>query len=170
MNVLINPEKKKKKAYISKELATTNLLELIQRVEKINNSDNKYSYPYKIKDLILFGSYLSDKKILGDIDIIYDTECRWIGEEERGKMIDFFWDKPYRNSFVQSLCNSELLTKKILKGNKRSFSLHNDIREFNTLSKIHGFRYVYLVKNFILNKNWQSEADLYFSQPPLNYK
>jgi hypothetical protein len=162
----LNPDKRKKKAYISKKLATINLLELIQRVKKINNSNNKYSYPDKIKDLILFGSYLSDKKILGDIDIIYDTECRWVGVHERQEMIDFFWDKPKRNSFFQSLCNSDTATKTELRGNKKSFSFH-DKNEFDTLSKIHGFRYVYLIKDFIVNEEWQKEAEIYFLQQPI---
>ena len=55
------------------------LRELIGRVESIQIND---SLAYRVSDLILFGSYLSDKEDLGDLDVAVNIVRRFEGEEQ----------------------------------------------------------------------------------------
>jgi predicted nucleotidyltransferase len=57
---------------LNKEKADKIFSEFMQRVEKINHED---TYLYKVKKLILFGSYLnSNNTDFGDIDIAFELE------------------------------------------------------------------------------------------------
>jgi len=47
--------------------------EILERVKEVNN--NPY-YLYKINNIALFGSYITDKKDLGDIDIAFDYQFK----------------------------------------------------------------------------------------------
>ena len=47
--------------------------EILERVKEVN--DNPY-YLYKINNIALFGSYITDKKDLGDIDIAFDYQFK----------------------------------------------------------------------------------------------
>ena len=157
----LNPEKRDKKAFISKKLSINHVMDLIKRTDIINNTDNKYEYPHKIKNLIIFGSFLSNKEILGDIDIIFDYESRWESPTEEE---DYFWDKPSRNCWSLATFNSYNFTKKLLRDKKRSFSFHT-AHEFKTLSKIPNFRYVYLIKDYIVNSKWHEESEFFYKEP-----
>jgi hypothetical protein len=156
----LNPYKKEKKAYISKRLAIEHINNLFERVKIINNTDNKYEYPHKINNLIVFGSFLSNKKVLGDLDIAYDYKSRWQSWDDEE---EYFHNKPYRNWWLLALFNSTNWTKKLLRDRKKSFSLH-EMNEVKKFLKIPEFRHVYLIKDSIFNDKWQSEADLFFNQ------
>lgn len=47
--------------------------EIIERVREVN--DNTY-YLYKVKKIILFGSYITNKQSIGDIDIAFELEFK----------------------------------------------------------------------------------------------
>jgi predicted nucleotidyltransferase len=51
---------------ITRETASRVLREFMDRVQVINASDE---YPYKVESVVLFGSMLSDKERLGDVDL-----------------------------------------------------------------------------------------------------
>ena len=159
----LNPEKRVKKAYITKKLAIEHIKNLVERVNIINNTDNKYEYPHKINNLIVFGSFLSNKQVLGDIDIAYNYNSRWETFSDENK---YFNDKPYRNCWSLAMWNSDNWTKKLLRDRKKSFSLH-DLGELRNFIKIPEFRYVYLVKDGIVNNQWQSEVESFFNQDPI---
>lgn len=137
-------EKNKKKAYISRHLATQHIRDLIERVRVMNETDDKYKYPHKIKTLILFGSYLSEKNILGDIDLFFEEKRRW-GNNTQEETEYFF--NVRRNAGIMSMFNSSYFTMKILRNNKKSFSFH-DMYEFDELKKSADFKFKYLIKDF----------------------
>jgi hypothetical protein len=62
--------------------------------------------------------------------------------------------------------NSDNWTKKLLRDRKKSFSLH-DLGELRNFIKIPEFRYVYLIKDGIVNNQWKSEVDSFFNQDPI---
>jgi hypothetical protein len=160
----LNPEKRDKKAYITKKLSVYHVKDLVERTDHLNKTDDKFQYPHRIENLIIFGSFLSNKEILGDIDIIFDYKSRWdkpIDEQ------DYFWDKPSRNCWSLAIFNSYNFTKKLLRNKKRSFSFHT-AHEFETLLKIPEFRYVYLIKDYVINNEWEKEAELFYIQNPIN--
>ena len=55
------------------------LRELIGRVESIQGDD---SLAYRVSDLVLFGSYLSDREDLGDLDVAVNIVRRFEGDEQ----------------------------------------------------------------------------------------
>ena len=55
------------------------LRELIGRVESIQDDD---SLAYMVSDLVLFGSYLSDREDLGDLDVAVNIVRRFEGDEQ----------------------------------------------------------------------------------------
>ena len=55
------------------------LRELIGRVESIQDDD---SLAYRVSDLVLFGSYLSDREDLGDLDVAVNIVRRFEGKEQ----------------------------------------------------------------------------------------
>ncbi|MCU7512355.1 MAG: nucleotidyltransferase domain-containing protein [Ignavibacteria bacterium] len=67
------------KAYATKPLhrstADKKLQEFLQRVKEVNN--NNY-YLYRVTKVILFGSYLTDKERIGDVDIAIELEHKII--------------------------------------------------------------------------------------------
>ena len=55
------------------------LRELTGRVESIQDDD---SLAYRVSDLVLFGSYLSDREDLGDLDVAVNIVRRFEGDEQ----------------------------------------------------------------------------------------
>lgn len=58
---------------IKRETADKLLAELLQRVVDVNNGD----YAYRVARVIVFGSYLSDRPDLGDIDVGVELQGKW---------------------------------------------------------------------------------------------
>ena len=67
---------------ITRAKADLLLTELLERVEKVNSNAELV---YKVENVKVFGSYLSDQKILGDIDVAVKLEKRVTGEELKSK-------------------------------------------------------------------------------------
>lgn len=64
---------------VTRQTADKQIEQLLARVEQINSGD----YAYRVKQLILFGSYLSDAPTLGDVDISIVLEDRYQNAEAR---------------------------------------------------------------------------------------
>src|SRR5581483_5665468 len=56
----------------------------LNRVNEINSCED---YIYSVKQVIIFGSYLSDSPTLGDIDLAVTIECKYDDPETRGRKI-----------------------------------------------------------------------------------
>ncbi|MFY8160228.1 MAG: nucleotidyltransferase domain-containing protein [Candidatus Kapaibacteriota bacterium] len=140
---------RKKNVGITKSTAKNNISLLLDTVKRINKSNNKYKYPHRIKDIVLFGSYLTDKEKLGDIDIFFNLDRRWDDLREMEK--HFAKVRPY-TTFIQYLYNAQFLTLKLLRNKKPSFSFsnldfHKEFIEENNVN------HIVLVENFKLTNN-----------------
>jgi len=110
---------------IKRDTADKKLLEFMGRVN-IVNSDNYYLY--KVKKVVVFGSYLSKKERLNDVDVAveivpkYDNDEQFRRNEERvnevGKKGTYF------STFLDRLFFPELEVIKYLKSRSRTISLH----------------------------------------------
>lgn len=67
---------------ITRAKADLLLAELLERVEKVNSNEDLV---YKVKNVKIFGSYLSDQDILGDIDVAVQLEKRVTPEKYKFK-------------------------------------------------------------------------------------
>lgn len=70
---------KNKTKRMKRSTAERLLRELIGRVESIQDDD---SLAYRVSDLVLFGSYLSDREDLGDLDVAVNIVRRFEGDEQ----------------------------------------------------------------------------------------
>lgn len=70
---------KNKTKRMKRSTAERLLRELIGRVESIQGDD---SLAYRVSDLVLFGSYLSDREDLGDLDVAVNIVRRFEGDEQ----------------------------------------------------------------------------------------
>lgn len=62
---------------IKRAKADSLLKELLQRVKEVNDTEH---YVYRIASVKIFGSYLTDKDILGDLDVAIELERKAEGE------------------------------------------------------------------------------------------
>jgi predicted nucleotidyltransferase len=138
---------RKKNVGITKSTAKKNISILLDTVKRINKSNNKYKYPFKVKSIILFGSYLTDKEKLGDIDIFFELERRWDNFSEMQEYFAFV--RKYR-TFHEYLYNAEFYTLKLLRNKKPSFSLMYLDKSFIEENNIN---HVVLVENCKLTNN-----------------
>jgi len=146
----------KKNCNISKKTAEQNINGMLEVVKVINSTDDKHMYPYKIKNIYVFGSFLSEKEKLGDIDIFIDFECRW--DDLREMYEEFHFVRPHLYNqgiigYIEWHGNAKYHILKMLRNNKKSFSFH-EMDEFETLIKKYpDFKYKPLVENFQLSSN-----------------
>jgi len=68
--------KKKKKINLTRSKADELLAKLIERAKIINTATDT-QFVYNIDKLVVFGSYLTDKEKLGDLDVAADLKGRW---------------------------------------------------------------------------------------------
>ena len=140
---------RKKNVGITKSTAKKNISILLDTVKLINETDDKYKYPYRVKDIVLFGSYLTDKQKLGDVDIFFELENRWDNNEEMRK---YFKDVRTHTSYIEYLYNAQFYTLKLLRNKKPCFSFM-DLYFFQSFLKEENFNYVVLVENFEFTNN-----------------
>jgi len=111
----------KKNVGIRRETAIRLVNELVERV-KVANKLPKEEVPHRITKLYVFGSYLSDKEKLGDIDIFYDQEEKW---NDNDAMNDYFFHHIKNNSSELSWWDNPLrVTRKYIRNYKKSYSFH----------------------------------------------
>lgn len=112
---------------LSREKAIQLLNELIDRAKAINENEELV---YFVENLKVFGSYLTDKEVLGDLDIGFKLSRRYHNNEftqksekrirlarENGRVFSNWTDK---------LCWSETEVLLMLKNKQRGLSLHNE--------------------------------------------
>ena len=111
---------------VKRETAEKRLQEFMDRVEKVNN--DKY-FLYKVSKVVIFGSFLSNKDRINDIDIavklspkISDPERRREIEQQRIK--EAYKSGRTFNNFVDELFWPHNEVMHYLKARKRTISLH----------------------------------------------
>jgi hypothetical protein len=126
---------------INRQKATQLLNELIARTEAINADTD---LAYYVESLHVFGSYLSDEEILGDLDVGFKLTRRYTGDEFDAcsqKRTDLARSSGKRfRDFLEELCWSEIEISRMLKNRQQGLSLHNiesdsvfEVTETNTV-------------------------------------
>jgi hypothetical protein len=128
--------------------------------------ENKCEVPYYASRIIVFGSYLTDKEKLGDLDVFIEKKCKW---KYRGEMVDFFLNHPNNNerTIINKLAFPDNVFYRFLKQGSTSLSMH-DISEMDAfLQKNPEFKYeeIYNVKSLTeeegaLIPEWLKEQQL----------
>lgn len=113
---------------ILRATAERRLKEFLDRVLVVRNS--KY-YLYKVTKVVVFGSYLSYKEKINDIDISISLKSKQKNEQRRRRMIEeridsaIFYGKVFRNE-GEKICWPQIEVIKFLKDRSRSIGLHID--------------------------------------------
>lgn len=135
--------------YIKRDKAELHMQELLQTCYSINNELDIYKAPMFIKNLIVFGSYLSEKERLGDIDLFVEFHIRW---EDKRQMVNYFAkmynSRANRNLGYYYTCAQHHMYK-LLRNKKNFFSFH-EMDEYETFLREYGkdFKSQYLIKDF----------------------
>lgn len=112
---------------ITRAKADLLLAELLERVKKVNSNSDLV---YKVESVKVFGSYLSEKEILGDIDIAIKLEKKGTREEFKSKSDEriIFAHKNGRtfSNFIDQLYWPYQEVMLQLSTRKKGLSLHYD--------------------------------------------
>jgi predicted nucleotidyltransferase len=95
-------------------------------------------YAYRVESVVLFGSILSDKERLGDVDVAIELQAATRNIEEFQKRLEDRWsaalesDRSFSSNF-ELLAWPDIEVRRFLKSRSRSLSLHrlSDLMEMN---------------------------------------
>lgn len=113
---------------ISRTTAERKLKEFLERVIEVRNS--KY-YLYKVTKVVIFGSYLTGKEKINDVDISISLAPKEKNVQRMRKLAErrtneaFSQGKVFRN-LIEQLFWPQLEVINFLKGRSRSIGLHQD--------------------------------------------
>ena len=111
---------------ISREKADQLLKELLERVAYINSQD----LCFRVQSIKVFGSYLSEQSILGDLDIAFKLQRNGSQEEfnqKRKERTQLAFENGRRfSTFYDELSWPEKEVILLLKTKKKGLSLHNE--------------------------------------------
>jgi len=127
---MMNPEHRKKAIGLTRKTADELIRKICATAERINADKNMSRVIVK---LTVFGSYLSDKEKLGDLDIAAEYDFRYpdangnYSDKQRALDDKIRESDPrdYPMTIVARVCYPELLVLKTLKGGSRAISLHS---------------------------------------------
>ena len=110
---------------LTRKTAERKLSEFMSRVKNVNSQE---SYLYKVSKVLIFGSYLSEKDRINDIDIAVEVLPKFESEEQQNRNQNFT-DEAMDNgkrfsSFIDQLFYPEMEVLKYLKSRSRAISLH----------------------------------------------
>jgi hypothetical protein len=116
---------------ITRRTADRLVEEFLVRVNEINACDD---YVFRVTQVVIFGSYLSDSPTLGDVDLSIILSHRYDDPEEHKRHCEARTQHALeegRNfpTFLQELAWPEEEIWRILKGRSRGLSLHDEKRE-----------------------------------------
>lgn len=109
---------------ITRKTAERLLTEFLNRVQEVNQSDD---YAYHVKQVILFGSFLSNSETLGDIDLAIFLEPRYTDPDKQKQLTE----KRTRYALTQGKGRIDAIfwphveVFQILKGRSPSISIHD---------------------------------------------
>jgi len=130
---------KKKNIGVTRKTSEKIIEKLLERINHLNSLD-KLECCHYISKVILFGSILTDKEKLGDIDVFIELKEKF-DKSERMKMSKLYSRlAPSNCNFVERMSYFEINTWKLLKNKSKSLSLHA-MWEFEELINEPGFKY-----------------------------
>lgn len=111
---------------ITRATADKKLSEFLERVKVVNQND---IYAYKVKQVLVFGSYLSNKERISDVDIAIELVPRENDRErqtaiERERIKEAHQHGRCFNHFLDELLWPRQEVLKFLKSRSRSISIH----------------------------------------------
>lgn len=110
---------------IKRETAERKLTEFLERVKRVNTDEH---FLYRVTKVVLFGSYLSEKKNLGDIDLAIGYAAKELNKDKFRKICNERIEEAKQNGRYFSTDIDELFwptqeVKLFLKARSRSISL-----------------------------------------------
>jgi len=112
---------------ISREKAAQLLNELIERAKQVNANKELV---YFVEIIKVFGSYLTDKEILGDLDVAIKLTRKYEGDQfknENHKRADFAKASGrVFSSYLEEICWPQREIMLLLKTKKKGLSLHDE--------------------------------------------
>jgi DNA-binding MarR family transcriptional regulator len=111
---------------VRRKVAEKRLAELIERMQQVENDEN---YLYRVQWAAVFGSFLTDKELLGDVDIYFKLERKISDGDEFIRMNQERVAKAERkgrhfSTYIEQLCWSYDEVKLFLKSRSRTLELH----------------------------------------------
>ncbi|TMC23321.1 MAG: hypothetical protein E6J34_03460 [Chloroflexi bacterium] len=127
-NALANAKAEKP---ITRRTADRLIKEFLERVQTINACND---YAYRIAQVIIFGSYLSDSPTLGDVDLSIKLSHRYDDAQKQTHMREerirhALQEGRNFSTFLHQVAWPELEIWHILKGRSRGLSLHDETTE-----------------------------------------
>lgn len=111
---------------ITRETASRKIQELLDRIKTLNADDN---FAFKVTELGVFGSYLSAKSKLSDIDLTIDLQYKEDNVEKRRCRLEDIREKAEAQGTVFRSLNDRLeyprlVCMRFLRGGARAYSFH----------------------------------------------
>lgn len=111
---------------IHRKTAEKNLKKFLERVKQVN--DDNY-YLYKVTKVLVFGSYLSNKEKINDLDIAVEMKSKIPDKNERmqierNRVNEVYESGKIFSNFTEQLFYPRKEVLKYLKSGSRSISLH----------------------------------------------
>jgi predicted nucleotidyltransferase len=123
---------------ITRKTAERLVAALLDRVSAINACDD---YVYRVKQVIVFGSYLTDRSDLGDIDLAITLQFRFDDPGRRERQMQERIEQARRDgrvfrSYFDEITWPHLEIFQMLKGRSPSLSLHSPEMEQELLQSV----------------------------------
>ena len=139
-----------KKRVFTKEAAVTAVIEMLDRIQAINDGTADHPYLNRIKDVVLFGSLVNNP----DSAFVHDADIAVISDDDRQKMMEFRNLHPELcicKDIVSRFFTEHILMTRYIKGKKYLLSIHSnvddgdEIIDFATADK-----HIWLFKDYTL--------------------
>lgn len=113
---------KKKNCNLTRRKADELIALLLERIEQVNLDPQ---YIYGVSRAVVFGSYLTDKERLGDLDIAIELGPKYRDENEHQKQYDEQVDREGKGSFLQRYFWPHEKVMRALRGRNYGISIHS---------------------------------------------
>jgi predicted nucleotidyltransferase len=127
-SVRLNPSHKKKTIGLTRRKADELIAILKERIQVVNKDPQ---YLYGVSRLAVFGSYLTDKEKLGDLDIAIELGPKNRVKADHWKLCDRQY-REGRGSFMQQTLWPEQKVLRALRGRNHALSFH----EYDELERL----------------------------------
>ena len=113
-------------ASLHRATADKNLKELLERVHQVKSNDN---FVYYVKSISVFGSYLTNKQKINDIDLVIELAPKKTVQSEQEAIEKECREKAWESgrsfsSMIDNLFWPQTMVKLFLKNRSRVFSFH----------------------------------------------